>query len=271
MPELPEVEITRRGIESELVGNAITSVTVRNPALRWPVSPELRQMATGQRVCHVSRRGKYLLIGVQTGTILVHLGMSGSLRLLSNAPPASKHDHVDFLFTNDTLLRLRDPRRFGAVLWTSEEPLAHPLLNRLGPEPLGAEFDADWLYARSRGRRVSIKPFIMDGRTVVGVGNIYASEALFHAGIHPARAAGRVSRKRYAVLVGEIRNVLRRAIEQGGTTLRDFTDSDGEPGYFARHLSVYGRLEQPCERCSEPISQRKLGQRSTFYCKICQR
>ena len=271
MPELPEVEITRRGIEPGLLGNTIASVTVRNPALRWPVSPELRQMVTGQPVYHVSRRAKYLLIGLPNGTVLIHLGMSGSLRLMGTASAATKHDHVEFLFNDGACLRLRDPRRFGCVLWTDGDPLAHPLLCGLGPEPLESAFDADWLFTRSRRRRVSIKSFIMDGRVVVGVGNIYASEALFHAGIHPLRAAGRISRQRFVVLVETIRDVLSRAIVQGGTTLRDFVHSDGQPGYFSRHLSVYGRKGEPCETCAKPIIHCVLGQRSTFYCSVCQR
>lgn len=271
MPELPEVETTRRGIARHGVGKTVARVVVRDARLRWPVPRALGRRLPGHAIAAVERRGKYLLLRSRAGTVILHLGMSGRLHLLSASTPAEKHDHLDIVFTDHSCLRLRDPRRFGAVLWTEADPLAHPLLGPLGPEPLGADFNGAYLYRRTRGRRTAIKPFIMDSRIVVGVGNIYASEALFAAGIHPQRAAGRLSRQRCERLVHAIREVLQKAIAQGGTTLRDFRGSDGRPGYFRQRLAVYGRDGLPCPACGRPVRQLRQGQRATYYCARCQR
>ncbi len=270
MPELPEVETTRRGIAPHLIGRRLLGAVVRERRLRWPVPRDLDARVRGRRVAAVRRRGKYLLIDLEGGgALLLHLGMSGSLRLVPCDRPPGKHDHVDLRLEGGRCLRLTDPRRFGTLLWTPD-PDRHPLLRELGPEPFSAEFNGDHLWHRSRGRRVAVKNFIMDSHVVAGVGNIYANEALFRAGIHPARAAGRISRQRYARLAQAIREVLAEAIEAGGTTLRDFTGSDGRPGYFSRTLAVYDREGEPCSRCGHPIRSIRLGQRSTFYCPRCQ-
>lgn len=271
MPELPEVETTRRGIAPFLEGRRVQAVDVREPRLRWPVSPALARDLPGQPIEGVSRRAKFLLLATPVGHLIMHLGMSGSLRVVSNNVPPEKHDHLDLVMEDGRCLRLRDPRRFGAALWTTDDPLRHPLLRGLGPEPLEHAFNAEWLYRQSRRRRVAVKSFVMDSHVVAGVGNIYASEALFLAGIHPARAAGRISKHRYARLVDAVRRVLDDAITAGGTTLRDFVGSDGNPGYFARKLRVYGREGEPCEACAAPLRGRVIGQRSTFYCSRCQR
>ncbi len=270
MPELPEVETTCRGIAPHVQGRRVVAVVVYNGRLRRPVPPRLQRELPGQVIESLRRRGKYLLLVTRDGTVIIHLGMSGSLRLVPCSQPPEKHDHVEFRFAQGRCLRLRDPRRFGLVLWTRRDPLQHPLLRHLGPEPLGSDFNGDYLYARSRGRRVAVKPFIMDGRVVVGVGNIYASEALFRAGIHPLRPAGHISRERYRRLAHEIRAVLREAIGAGGSTLRDFTDGEGRPGYFSRRLRVYGRAGQPCPRCGTALRQIRQGQRATYYCGRCQ-
>ncbi|MFQ5488829.1 MAG: bifunctional DNA-formamidopyrimidine glycosylase/DNA-(apurinic or apyrimidinic site) lyase, partial [Gammaproteobacteria bacterium] len=249
----------------------VTAVVVRNRHLRRPVPRRLQRELPGQVIESVLRRGKYLLLKTRHGTVIIHLGMSGSLRLVPCGQPPEKHDHVELRFAQGQCLRLRDPRRFGLVLWTRSDPLQHPLLRALGPEPLGDDFSGDYLYVRSRGRRLAIKPFIMDGQVVVGVGNIYASEALFRAGIHPLRAAGRISRERCRRLAREIRAVLREAIDAGGSTLRDFTNSEGRPGYFSRRLLVYGRAGEPCPRCDATLRMLRQGQRATYYCPHCQR
>src|SRR5512143_202406 len=253
MPELPEVETTRRGIAPHVVDHHITQVVVRHHQLRWPVPPALIREAKGLRIEACERRGKYLLLRSTKGTIIVHLGMSGSLRLIDAKTPAAKHDHVDIVLDSGQALRLTDPRRFGAVLWTREDPLEHELLRDLGPEPLGKQFDDEYLYKLSRGRTVNVKQFIMDSKVVVGVGNIYASEALFLARIHPSRKAGSLSKARCAALAGAIRDVLTAAIKQGGTTLRDFVGGDGKPGYFAQQLNVYGRTGEACPVCGSAI------------------
>ncbi|MHB8425628.1 MAG: bifunctional DNA-formamidopyrimidine glycosylase/DNA-(apurinic or apyrimidinic site) lyase [Gammaproteobacteria bacterium] len=271
MPELPEVETTRRGIEPHLLGRTVTAVCIRNRKLRWPVSPAIRHTLPGQRITSVRRRAKYLLLETAAGTVILHLGMSGSLRVLPADTPAEKHDHLDIVLDSGRALRLRDPRRFGTLLWTTSDPGGHKLLRMLGPEPLGDDFDGDYLFAKARRRKVAIKNFIMNSHIVAGVGNIYASEALFLAHIHPQRAAGRVSRERYLSLATAIRKVLNAAIKAGGTTLRDFSRADGEPGYFRQHLRVYGRAGKPCERCGTAIAARVTGQRSTYYCPHCQR
>ena len=271
MPELPEVETTLRGISPHLLGAAIDRLLVRERRLRRPVPVDTETQVKGQRIQALGRRGKYLLLGLERGTILIHLGMSGSLRVLRSATPAAKHDHLDLCLRGGTCLRMRDPRRFGVFLWTPDPPADHPLLARLGPEPLGPGFDGEHLYLHSRGRRCPVKTFIMDASLVVGVGNIYANESLHLAGIHPGRPCNRIGRERYLRLAAAIRQVLARAIDQGGTTLRDFVQEDGNPGYFALSLKVYGRAGQPCPGCGAPIRQRRIGQRSSFYCSRCQR
>jgi len=270
MPELPEVETTRRGIEPHITGKQVSDVIVRHHQLRWPVPRGLKQKLVGHTIRSVSRRAKYLLLGFDHGTLLLHLGMSGSLRIIDSGLPAEKHDHVDIVLADGRALRLTDPRRFGAVLWTTEDPSGHELIAHLGPEPLSDDFNAAYLFQRSRGRKSSIKQFIMDGKVVVGVGNIYASESLFLAGINPKRQAGKVSPERMAKLADAIKQVLAAAIEQGGTTLRDFVGGDGKPGYFAQRLNVYGREGEPCRSCGTTIKQRVQGQRSTYYCPRCQ-
>jgi formamidopyrimidine-DNA glycosylase len=271
VPELPEVETTRRGITPHLVGRTIEQVIVRERRLRWPVPRALDRGLTGARVTAVERRAKYLLVRTKRGTAIVHLGMSGSLRVLPADFPPFAHDHLDLLLDDGQLLRFTDPRRFGCWLWTREDPLRHALLAGLGPEPLDGAFNGQMLYERSRGRRGAVKSFIMDGHIVVGVGNIYASESLYRAGIHPARPAGRISRQRYDALATAIRAVLTYAISEGGTTLRDYTQSDGNPGYFALKLDVYDRAGEACRRCAGPVRSRVIGQRSSYYCPACQR
>ncbi len=270
MPELPEVETTLRGIEPHLLNQRVARVIVREPRLRWPVPAEVNR-AEGQCFVSLRRRGKYLLLKLEQGGLIIHLGMSGSLRILEHPLSPGKHDHVDVELDNGVCLRFNDPRRFGAFLWVDGTMEAHELLRNLGPEPLSAEFTAGYLYRRSRNRKVAIKNFIMNGQIVVGVGNIYVSEALFMAGIHPQRAAGRVSKRRYEGLVDAIRDVLNRAIEQGGTTLKDYVNSDGAPGYFAQELLVYDRAGRECFQCGTAILQKVIGQRSSYYCPICQR
>lgn len=270
MPELPEVETTRRGIEPHLLGQRVSRVLLRERRLRWPIPEDLDVRLSGQRIEAVERRAKYLLIKAESGTLIAHLGMSGSLRLVPLGTPAARHEHVDIELESGLALRYTDPRRFGALLW-SQEPLAHELLARLGPEPLGGSFDGERLYELSRGRSLAVKPFIMDNTVVVGVGNIYASEALFAAGIDPCREAGSISRTRYLRLGEEIKRILAYAIERGGTTLRDFVGGDGQPGYFQQELFVYGRGGEFCKTCGSTLREVKLGQRASVYCPRCQR
>jgi formamidopyrimidine-DNA glycosylase len=270
VPELPEVETTRRGLAPHVTGRLVESLVVREPRLRWPVPVDLGSQLVGGRVDALDRRAKYLLFGTARGSLMVHLGMSGSLRVVPPELAPRTHDHIDICLEGGLVLRYNDPRRFGSFHWLPAGA-SHVLLDSLGPEPLGDNFDGDYLYRRSRGRRSAVKPFIMDGQVVVGVGNIYASEALFLAGISPRRAAGRISRARYAILAIRIRDVLSAAIAQGGTTLRDFVGGDGKPGYFAQQLWVYGRGGEPCKRCGEPLRDLRLGQRSSVYCVTCQR
>ncbi|MGL5948308.1 MAG: bifunctional DNA-formamidopyrimidine glycosylase/DNA-(apurinic or apyrimidinic site) lyase [Aeromonas sp.] len=269
MPELPEVEVSGQGIAPYLTTSRVQAVVVRNARLRWPIPAEIQQLV-GQHITRVWRRAKYLLLECANGTAILHLGMSGSLRVLPADTPAGKHDHVDIVLASGKLLRLNDPRRFGALLWTTAAPLTHPLLAKLGPEPLSDDFQAAYLFAHSRGRRCAIKPYVMDNHVVVGVGNIYASEALFNAGIDPRRAAGSVTQAQCARLVAEIKTVLAAAIRQGGTTLRDFSRVDGKPGYFVQQLQVYGRGGQPCPQCQTTLSEVRLGQRSSVFCPHCQ-
>ena len=270
MPELPEVETVRRGIAPHVRDRAVAHMEVREWRLRWPVSRRLPALVRGRTIRDVTRRGKYLLLHFGHGHLLWHLGMSGSLRVLSEAPAPGAHDHVDLHLRGGAVLRFRDPRRFGSLHWTAADPQRHRLLAHLGPEPLGEDFDGDWLYAQSRGRAAAVKNFLMDASVVVGVGNIYASESLFAAGIAPTRPAGRISRRRYQALADAVRDVLSRAIVSGGTTLRDFTEADGTPGYFARKLRVYGRAGRDCPRCGAAIRARRIGQRSSFFCPRCQ-
>ncbi len=270
MPELPEVETTRRGIAPHLVGQRVSRVVVRDRRLRWPIPDDLDVRLSGQRIEAVERRAKYLLIQAEVGTLIAHLGMSGSLRLVPAELPPAKHEHVDIVLESGMALRYTDPRRFGALLW-SEAPLSHVLLASLGPEPLDEAFDGERLYQLSRGRSMAVKPFIMDNTVVVGVGNIYASEALFAAGIDPRRAAGAISRARYLKLAEEIKRILAYAIERGGTTLRDFVGGDGKPGYFQQELFVYGRGGDFCKSCGSTLREVRLGQRASVYCGRCQR
>lgn len=270
MPELPEVETTKRGIEPHVKGRAVSKVVVRQPQLRWPVPDNLHALLKGQKILSVERRAKYLFFVTAKGTLITHLGMSGSLRIVAENEPAGSHDHLDFWLETGKVMRYTDPRRFGAMLWTQDDPLTHKLLATLGPEPLSADFDGDYLYGRSTGRAVAVKQFIMDSHVVVGVGNIYANEALFMAGIHPKRAAGKISRQRYRRLVEAIRVILGRAIEQGGTTLRDFVGGEGKPGYFKQSLNVYGRGGESCKVCEAGLREIRIGQRSTVYCSHCQ-
>ena len=270
MPELPEVETTRRGVQPFVEGQQIDSMVVRHRGLRWPIPEGLEEIVKGQTVHAVDRRAKYLLLRCDSGTLIMHLGMSGRLRVLDTDDHIGKHDHVDIFFSNGYLLRFTDPRRFGAVLWTETNTDLHPLIAHLGPEPLSDDFDADYLFARARIRSSNIKSFIMNGEVVVGVGNIYANEALFLAGIHPSIAAGKISKARMNRLVDAIKLVLDKALLAGGTTLRDFRKSDGKPGYFAQELHVYGREQQPCLTCQQPIICIRQAQRATYFCKQCQ-
>ena len=269
MPELPEVETTRRGIAPYLEGHRITQVIIHQPKLRWPIPKEVLQLH-GLTVQQVSRRGKYLLLRAAIGTAILHLGMSGSLRISTAAEKRRKHDHVEFLLSTGFILRFHDPRRFGCLLWQATGAPVHTLLARLGPEPLTELFDAQYLFSATRRRSVAIKNLIMNSHVVVGVGNIYASEALFMAGISPGKAAKRISRKEAARLCDAIKKVLQEAIDKGGTTLRDFVNSDGNPGYFKQSLLVYDRQGEPCRTCGNAIKQRVLAQRSTYYCSRCQ-
>lgn len=270
MPELPEVETTRRGIAPHVEGSVIERVLLRRGDLRWPIPRAIRTALPGQRVASVERRAKYLLLHTQAGSALLHLGMSGSLRVLDANTPPRAHDHYDLVLDSGLALRFNDPRRFGCLLWQKPGEV-HELLRDLGPEPLSADFDGERLWERSRGRSAPVKTFLMDQSIVVGVGNIYASEALFAAGIHPKRAAGSVSRPRYAKLADEVRRILLHAITRGGTTLRDFLAPDGAPGYFEQELFVYGRAGEPCKVCGTPIRSAVIGQRATYWCPRCQR
>jgi formamidopyrimidine-DNA glycosylase len=274
MPELPEVETTLRGIRPYLEGRRIDRLVVRDPRLRQPVPMETADRVAGQTVRSLSRRSKYLLVGLDCGSLIIHLGMSGSLRIVAPDSPPKKHDHLDLVLADQRCLRFHDPRRFGLFLWTEDPPetaeTRHPLLRALGPEPLGPAFDGDHLYRLAQQRRTAVKVFLMDASVVVGIGNIYANESLFLAGIHPARACHRIGLARYRRLAEVVRSVLQASITQGGTTLRDFVQEDGNPGYFAQSLRVYGRTGEPCVGCAAPLRQRRIGQRSSFYCPRCQ-
>lgn len=271
MPELPEVETTRRGLEPWLVGRKVRRVEVRESRLRWPVDPELASKLRRRELLAIERRAKYLLFRFRNGTLIGHLGMSGSMRIAPPTEALRKHDHLSIDFGEEFELRYHDPRRFGFLLWTEDDPAQHPRLRDLGPEPLGEEFDGAYLAGKARGRKLSTKAFLMDSKVVVGVGNIYANEALHRAGIRPSRAAGRVAAARWDCLATEVRAVLREAIEDGGTTLRDFLGSDGEPGYFVQNLRVYDRAGEACPACGAPIRRSVIGQRATYFCASCQR
>ena len=268
MPELPEVEITRRGIEPHVREQNIARVILRETRLRWPISAEVANLQ-GRRICDVSRRGKYLLMHLDQGNLIWHLGMSGSMRILPIGAAAEDHEHVELQLGNGQALKFRDPRRFGALLYCKQDPLQHRLLQRLGPEPLGEEFDANYLFRCCRKRRAAIKTVLMNSHIVVGVGNIYASEALFRAGIRPTRAARRISKARIEKLVSAVRETLAAAIAHGGTTLQDFTQVDGKPGYFRHELQVYAN-QGACKVCGKPIKHLVQGQRSSYYCPVCQ-
>ena len=268
MPELPEVEVTRRSFANAITGARIEAVVMGKP-LRWPLGCD-PQLLVGQQVVGLRRRGKYLLLDMEQGLLLVHLGMSGSLRLCDAGTMPEKHDHLDLLLEDGRLLRYRDPRRFGAILW-SDDPGRHPLLASLGVEPLTSDFDGACLYQQCNGRTTAIKNLLMDAHQIVGIGNIYANEALFHAGIDPRLAAGRLSQPRCALLTAAVKDTLIRAIAAGGSTLRDFVDGQGKPGYFQQTYFVYGRSGKPCLRCGGPIQQFRQGTRSTFFCPHCQK
>ena len=270
MPELPEVETTRRGL-APLVGQRVSSVIVRNGRLRWPIPADLPETLVGQRFSELTRRAKYILVRCERGTLLLHLGMSGRLCLLERDEPAGKHDHIDVVFDGGQVLRLRDPRRFGAILWLQGDPRQHPLLAGLGVEPLEDEFDGAYLYRATRSRSAPIKHAIMDSHLVVGIGNIYASESLFRARIDPMAPAGKLSRSGCERLVREIKATLTEALEAGGSSLRDFFGADGNPGYFQQRYFVYGRTGEACRLCGTPVGTIKQGQRSTFYCRNCQK
>ena len=270
MPELPEVETTRRGIEPHVLGRQVTGVVIRQPQLRWPITPGLAEELTGRQFQQVARRGKYLLFAAGDKHLMIHLGMSGRLRVVPDSLAPVKHDHLDIALDSKQIIRFNDPRRFGSAFWLAGEPTNFPLLAALGPEPLSQDFDGQHLFARSRGRSAPVKAYIMDSKTVVGVGNIYASEALHAAGIHPARAAGRISLSRYRKLAQAIVQTLETAIAAGGTTLRDYVGVDGGSGWFQLQLAVYGKAGEPCPRGCGAIEQRIIGQRNTFFCNKCQ-
>ena len=273
MPELPEVETTRRGLAPHLQGRRIDAVVLRRPDLRWPIPPDVVERLPGQRITAIRRRAKYLLLDTAAGSALLHLGMSGSLRVLPRSTPVGPHDHVDLVLAGAPawVLRFNDPRRFGSLLWTREDPLQHPLLRSLAPEPLSSQFNGAYLARAAAGRSVAIKQLIMNGQVVVGVGNIYASEALFRAGINPRRSAKRIKRAEFDALAKSVKAVLRAAIRAGGTTLRDYVNPEGTPGYFRQKLYVYERTRQPCRVCHTPIRQLTQGQRSTYFCPKCQK
>lgn len=270
MPELPEVETTLRGIKPHICGQLLSRTLIRQQRLRWPIPAEIAGLLEGQTLRNITRRGKYLLFEFATGQALIHLGMSGSLRIVPANTPPNSHDHFDWIF-GDIALRYQDPRRFGCLLWVNGDPGEHKLLAKLGPEPLTDQFNADYLFQRSRKRAQAVKQFIMDSHIVVGVGNIYANESLFMSRIKPIRKAGTLTRKNCEDLVRDIKFVLARSIEQGGTTLRDFVGGDGKPGYFKQQLLVYGRGGNPCTQCGKALKEIRMTDRTTVYCVVCQK
>ena len=269
MPELPEVEVTRLGLLPHLQNQAVKQLIIREYSLRWPIPKDLKHHLVGATLHNIARRGKYLLFSSESGSLMIHLGMSGSLRLVPLKTPAQKHEHVDIVFA-DKILRYTDPRRFGAILWVNDAPSAHRLLAKLGPEPLTREFNTNYLYRQCQGRQVNIKTLVMNSHIVVGVGNIYATESLFLAGIHPLTPAGTLEKSHITALVQAIKKVLRKAIKSGGTTLQDFVQADGRPGYFQQKLWVYGRKDMPCLKCNTTLDQLKINGRSTVFCPACQ-
>jgi formamidopyrimidine-DNA glycosylase len=271
MPELPEVETTRRGLSPHIIGQRIDGVVVRDRRLRWPVASGIEEQLIGHIIRATARRGKYLLLDCEVGWLLLHLGMSGSLRLVTHDVPAKKHDHVDILLSNGAAIRFTDPRRFGAMIWAGSTPETHPLLAGLGLEPLGDDLSGQWLYGATRGAKVAIKLWLMDAKRITGIGNIYANEALFRAGIRPTSPAGGISLKRLERLAVAIQETLLRAIEAGGSTLRDFVDASGNPGYFQQEYFVYGRAGENCHACHHNIKLIRQSGRATFYCSNCQR
>jgi formamidopyrimidine-DNA glycosylase len=271
MPELPEVETIRRYLDPRLSGRRIERVIIRHTGFRWPLSRTLQKQLSGQTIQAVERRAKYLLLRCDAGTVILHLGMTGRLLVVPTATGVIKHDHLDLVLADGYCLRFNDSRRFGSVLWTTGDPLNHPLLADLGIEPLGSGLTGAYLHQRAKGRILAIKNFIMNQRFVVGVGNIYASEALFGAGIHPTRPAGSLAEKHHERLAASIQRVLLEALQAGGTTLRDYCQGDGNPGNFQVQLRVYGRAGHPCTICGRPVQQTRIGQRSTFFCRKCQR
>ena len=270
MPELPEVETVRRGLSLHLIDRCIRKAIVRQKRLRCPVPEGLGQKIKGQCIKAIERRAKYLLIRLESGCLIYHLGMSGSLRILNKTYAAGPHDHIDICMDDHRVLRFCDPRKFGLVLWTASDPMQHKLLRNLGPEPFSEDFNGEYLYQLSRGRKLAIKSFLMDSSVVVGIGNIYANEVLFKARVHPQRAAGRIACTRYESIVEVARAILKSAIREGGTTLRNFVAEDGRPGYFKQALNVYQRTGEACPLCRTPIRQSRIAQRSTFYCSRCQ-
>ncbi|PKF60539.1 DNA-formamidopyrimidine glycosylase [Psychromonas sp. psych-6C06] len=270
MPELPEVETSRRGISPHIIGSTVYDVVVRQPKLRWPIPATLLAHLKARKLLSIDRRAKYLLLNFETGTLLIHLGMSGSLRICTEQSPIEKHDHADIIFDN-CLLRYTDPRRFGAILWLGDNPQDSSLLAHLGPEPLSESFTAEHLFQLAGKRKIPVKQFIMDQKVVTGVGNIYATEALFIAGISPIRAAGNISVKRYQLLCLAIKDILAKAIQQGGTTLRDFVGGDGKPGYFQQTLHIYGKTGSDCPKCQTALKSLKLAARNSVYCPKCQK
>ncbi|XOV80096.1 MAG: bifunctional DNA-formamidopyrimidine glycosylase/DNA-(apurinic or apyrimidinic site) lyase [Aestuariibacter sp.] len=274
MPELPEVETTRRGVSPHIVGHKVSKVTVRQARLRWPIPENLAAVLANKALTKVARRAKYLLFYFNNNddeALMVHLGMSGSLRICATNEAPLKHDHVDIEFSNGNCLRYSDPRRFGCILWLGSSPNEHPLLNHLGVEPLDDEFDGHYLWTRSRTKQIAVKQFVMDQKIVTGIGNIYATEALFMAGIRPTKSAGKVSKAKYKLFVDAAKVILDRSITQGGTTLRDFVGGDGKPGYFAQQLLVYGKKGQPCPSCATTLKEVRLSNRSSVYCPTCQK
>lgn len=271
MPELPEVETTKRGIENHLVGKKINRVVIRESRFRWPINRGFRQKVDGHIVRAISRRAKYILFQFDHGYFMIHLGMSGNLRIVNANTAIKKHDHVDFQLATGKCLRFNDPRRFGSVLWLGSSPFEHPLLSKLGPEPFDQSFNGEYLFQRARKKKIAVKNFIMNNHIVVGAGNIYANEALFISGIRPTRPAGKVTKAESQALVEAIIMVLKSSIEMGGTTLKDFVGGDGKPGYFQQTLRVYDREQQPCRKCNTPIKALRIGQRSSYYCPHCQK
>lgn len=271
MPELPEVETILRGIKTHLEERKIIKTVIRRPTLRWPIPANLDSLLRGQIILSITRRAKYLLFHFTHGSMLLHLGMSGRLCIMPESIPHQKHDHVDLCLDNETCLRFTDPRRFGAILWTEDEPALHPLLKNIGPEPLSQGLNGSYLYKVANKKKVPVKTLIMDSNVVAGVGNIYAAESLFLAGIHPLQLTNTISLERYTALAQAIKKVLRHAIQKGGTTLKDYVNANGAPGYFRIELNVYGRSNEACVKCGKTLSEAKIGQRSTVFCNHCQK